>query len=512
MTVGQDTPQGSLNEWAVDKWSKVSKAVFDARDNVDIMKTASTVKSFGAGVVDIMQDAGIPEKYLTGLGGENVGSDEWMVAFKDMAETGADLFMDTAITGLFTAVGRPDLAPSVMGVAHNVVGTIRELKADAAANKVDLLQEGTWVYINTGPPPGPEIGYKDEMRRRLFGWQDAGPPPDRIAIGFYVGPAAAPGYLQCFNFGLMHEGSYHVDEVAACGPKKIVELNNNKILRGVRDLKIYEPIAPPKMVNLYGVPTDPGTEVVYEDERYWIAESEGDRAVIEDVHGQRKEVSIDVLEKGRVTHTNAWNYRKGEIFETGFEADCAAKVYSGQWVWITARDNLVQQGVTNFELACVWNIQRDGAYVFNAIDGDLVIVDDVWPVSANLADILNVEQSFANFRNAAVEGENTNALLLGRDHLLVCIGQTHDAQVDFPKPDTPGQTLVHRKAVEMEDAGDEEARWGTGDTPGEEVLGHPGEVEYGDFEPAITSRAGGDSNFIYIALAAGAAFLLYSVD
>ena len=511
MGVGEDTPTGSLSEWAIDKWTKVSKALFDVTENVDIIKTVGKEKSFNAGVVDIMKDAGIPEKFLSGVGGEDVGSDEWMVAFKGMAEAGADLFMDTAISGMFTAVGRPDLIPGVVTAAHSVVGGIRQLKADAAAEKIDLLQEGTWVFINTGPPPGPEIGIHNAQRRRLWGWMDEGPPPDRITTGFYIGPAAAAGYLQCFNFGLMRPDSYHVDEVAACGTGKMVELNQNKILSSIRALKVFKTKPPAKMVNLYGVPTDPGTEVVYEDERYWIVETEGDRSVLEDIHGQQKEVSIDVLERGRVTHTNAWNYRKGEIFETGFQADGAAKVYTGQWVWIVARDRLLSAGVTDYELACVWNLQRDGAYVFNAIDGDLVIVDDVWPLSDTLTDILNSKKNFVKFRNAAVEGENTSMFLLGRDNLLMCIGDTLDAQVDFPKLDTPGETLVHRKPVEKETVGDEEAKW-AGDTPGE-VLGHPSEVEYDDFEPPVSgSAADGDSNTVYFVMAAAAIFILYSVN
>ena len=258
------------------------------------------------------------------------------------------------------------------------------------------------------------------------------------------------------------------------------------------------------------VPTDPGTEVIYKKLLYHIVKAEGSEALIEDAHGQRLVVSMDTLERGRVKHTNAWNYRKGEIFENGFDADGSARVFTGQWVWIVARDSLLEGGVTDYELACVWNIQRDGCYVFNAIDGDLVIVDDVWPLSDTLSDILNVKKNFVEFRNAAVEGENTSMFLLGRDELLVCIGNTHDAQVDFPKPETPGQTIIHRKPVEGDTVGDEETKW-LGDTPGE-VLGHPGEVEYDDFEAAVTSRTGGDSNAIYFIMAAAALFVLYSVD
>ena len=66
MTVGQEN---SLNQWAVQKYDAVSKAAFDVRDNVQLRKTVESAESFNAGVVSIMKDAGIPDKFLVGLGG-----------------------------------------------------------------------------------------------------------------------------------------------------------------------------------------------------------------------------------------------------------------------------------------------------------------------------------------------------------------------------------------------------------------------------------------------------------
>ena len=342
-----------------------------------------------------------------------------------------------------------------------------------------------------------------------------------VSVGFFVGEANTPGFLKCFNFMLMREEDYLTDTVAACGSGKITELNKNKVMSSIRDLAVYNPIPPAQLFNVYGVPTDPGTEVVFEEERYWIVQCEGDVALIEDIHGQQKEVTLDHLEKGRVTNTNAWNYRKGEIFETGFEADGAAQVFSGQWVWITARDGLLEANTTTHELAVVWNIQHEGAHVFNAIDGDLVVVDDVWPVSKNLSEVFNLNKQFVRFRNAAVEGENTNMYLLGRDQLLACIGQSEDAQMDFPRPGVEPVRIVSRKPVDKGTVGNEFGRTREddaisiareGDTPYGEVLGHFGEVTGDDFQAPISGRAGGDSNFIYLAMGAGALFLLYSVN
>ena len=106
------------------------------------------------------------------------------------------------------------------------------------------------------------------------------------------------------------------------------------------------------------VPTDPGTEVIHKGLLYHIVKCEGSEALIEDVHGQQTVVSINTLERGRVKHTNSWNYREGKEFNTGFDTDGSAKNFSGQWVWIPARSELLH--ITPFELAVVWKMERDG--------------------------------------------------------------------------------------------------------------------------------------------------------
>ena len=244
-----------------------------------------------------------------------------------------------------------------------------------------------------GTDPGRERSFIDE------------PPEYMISEGFVVGEGDKPNHVRVFNFETFREEDIDIDEISGMSAAREITIESNPILSSIRDLKFEKQ---PSAKMLSDVPTDPGTEVVFDDFLYHIVISEGGLALIEDIHGQQKEVTLDHLEKGRVTHTNAWNYRKGEIFETGFEADGAAQVFSGQWVWITARDGLLEANTTTHELAVVWNIQHEGAYVFNAIDGDLVVVDDVWPVSKNLSEVFNLNKQFVRFRNAAVEGENTN--------------------------------------------------------------------------------------------------------
>jgi len=274
MTGGQEGT--SLNEWAVDQYDAVSKALFDARDNVALAKTLGTAHSFNAGVVQIMADAGIPTKFLKGLAGEDVGTTEWKAAIEQVADAGAELALETAIGGFLTAIGAPQWIPGTVGAVHKVQGYFNEVKANAANAKLELLSSGQWVLINNGPVPGPEVGYKEGLggRRRLWGsWTDTGPPPDQISSGFYVGSASGAGYVTVFNFFNFKKEDHRLANVAMADAKKTTELNQDPILAKVRDLFFSREEPSAKMVS--SVPTDPGTEVIYKKLLYHIVKAEG---------------------------------------------------------------------------------------------------------------------------------------------------------------------------------------------------------------------------------------------
>ena len=166
MTVGQEN---SLNQWAVQKYDAVSKAAFDVRDNVQLRKTVESAESFNAGVVKIMKDAGIPDKFLVGLGGEDVGTTEWLATVEGLAEAGAELAADTAISGFLTYIGQPQWIPAAVGGVKKIRKTFDQIRVDANDARVELMNEGSWVMINNGPPPEAEIGYKEEFGAECSG-------------------------------------------------------------------------------------------------------------------------------------------------------------------------------------------------------------------------------------------------------------------------------------------------------------------------------------------------------
>ena len=136
-----------------------------------------------------------------------------------------------------------------------------------------------------------------------------------------------------FNFEYFRDESVRMEDVTLVDLQEIPKFEGNDVLRGIRDLKFRTELKDKIDTT---VPTDPGSEVVYNGDLVQIVLTEGTQALIEDINGKRFIVSLDKLEIGRKTHTNSWNYREGESFNSA-EADGSARVFAGQYVWIPAR-------------------------------------------------------------------------------------------------------------------------------------------------------------------------------
>ena len=503
-----------LNRWAAEKYDHISKAAFDTYETMEIKKTIETADSFHDGVMSIMTQAGVPEDFMAKVSGTNVGTEEWLDAFHDAAVDIGDWATDTAVAGFLGYIGLGAYIPAAENVVSKVRSTWREHVEEAQESRVGMLSAGQWVYINNGRAPMP--GWHDELRRRLISVEQ---PKDKISLGFYIGVANKAGFVQVFNFELFREQRQAIDDVVPCGPERVKELDNNTVMSAIRDLKVFrDDSAPAQMDSL--VPTDPGTEVIFGEKLYHIVKCEGGQALIEDEHGAWLNVSLDKLTRGRVKHTNSWNYREGEPFLSGFQADGAAKVYSGQWVWVTARQEFIEKGVTSHELAVVWKIQRDGVYVFQAIDGTQAITDKVWPLADDLSDALNLKKNFLHFRQAAVEGGDTPGQSVGKTDLLLCIGRTNEAGGKGPTALTPGEQVIPSKPITLGMVGDggvrdehdiiQEISRSAGIPPGDVERAVLRDTD--DDNAIVGTAAGGDSLFGYGVMAAVALLLWNSVD
>ena len=499
----------ALDKFAIDKYNKLSKATFNALENVDL-KAAGKEKSFEKGVVTLMQQVGIPDKFLHGISGEEVGSEDWLDTFRSLAVEAEDIATDSAIGGLLMAVGLGEFAPMAETVVVKFRSSYRESVLKKGQAKAKLIQPGTWVYINNGHI-GNVPGWKDELRRRRRLW-GAPPPEDHITIGFYIGLNNKAGYVNVFNFDVFREQRAAIEDVTVVPKAKSVELDTDTILSGIRALKF---VPPPQPLMESSVPTDPGAEVIMNDELYHVVTSEGGFALIEDEHGQRYSTSIDKLKPGRQKHTNSWNYRKGQPFLTGFNPDQQAPIYSGQWVWVKARPELVANGTTNHELAVVWKVSPEGIHGFQAIDGEEGTVVTVWPLDPDLEDALNMDKRFLRFRRESCEGGDTATHNMGQYDLPLCIGRSNDANMKMPTSLTPGESvqtaITHPEAT----VGDGGAR-GAVDAQVEasRALGTQPAVfnKESGYVPAADAVDGGNSLFAYGVMTVAALLLWNSVD
>ena len=57
------------------------------------------------------------------------------------------------------------------------------------------------------------------------------------------------------------------------------------------------------------MPTDPGSEVIYDAESYTMVSCHGVNAIIEDVSGAQLTVPLSDLKRGRVVSNRSWYYR-----------------------------------------------------------------------------------------------------------------------------------------------------------------------------------------------------------
>ena len=510
---------------AVTKYDSISKGAFNVDDVVPIAKKGGPQVSFNQGVLDLLTQAGAPQGFLDRVSVNTVGTTDFMDAISDIAVSAAEFTENTVLAGVMSAIGLEGWIPAAEKMLGRLRTNWKEGKEELAITKVGLLQIGQWVYVNNGRPPAPVPGWHDGLRRRLGAQQNApGPaqieteimPGDRVTVGFYMGSGNRKGCAQVFNFDKFREEEVQVDDIAPCGIDRIRSLEGNDVLSGVRDLKCFPPLLTDRMEGQ--VPTDPGTEVVFEEHIYHIVRSEGDQVLIEDQHGQRALVTLDALQRGRTFHTNSWNYQAGEEFLGGFTADGAATVYSGQWVWVRARRDFVEKGVTTHELACVWKIMADGIHCFRAFDGKRAVVPEVWPVHDILADVLNRKKSLILFKDASVRGGDTMTASLARTDPLLCLGKTVEAAAQMPTNLTPGEVIIpgpkqvqetvgDRGAKEREDAFQDIAKQ-TGVAPAD--LRRSAQDDEDD--AMIGTSRSGDSLFGY-AVMAGAGLLIWnSVD
>ena len=442
----------------LNKYNKLDKAAFDVQDDIDITKSFKKAESFGAGVQDIMKDAGMKSEHLNKMAETAVGSDEWMDAFRDAAGEGIDYGVDTILAGALNAIfpNAPGVGTAITAVWEKTRTWWRDTSSERELTRMGLLKRGQWVVINNGKAQEEvdavswfgsteyEVGYRDRRRmlRRRMLLQDV------LSFGFFIGLGSENGRCQVYNFYVMQPQDLRFEDITSLPDESAKELDGNPVLYKIRDTW-FESLETEAAIMDTNVNTDPGAEAIYEGYLVHVVKTNRSNAIIEHDDGERLTVTLDKLEPGRRTHSNSWVYGDG-YRDNGFQADGAARIFSGQWVWVDAQPDIAKSLGTAVELACVWKIGPEGLHVFRSLDGTHDAVEDFAPVTDELNDYLNKDWNFGLFKNMAVTGGDTERFRMSQhpEDALTCIGKTHDTQIKLEKVDLQNYVPVEPRVSE----------------------------------------------------------------
>ena len=447
--------QTDVGAFMLNKYNKLDKAAFDVQDDIDISKRFKKAESFGAGRQDIMKDAGLKSDALKQMAGTAVGSDEWMDAFRGAAETSTDYAVDTMLAGALQAIfpEAPGVGAVVSAVWEKTRSWWRATSSERELTRMGLLKRGQWIVINNGKAQEEvdavswfgsteyEVGYRDRLRRRML-------LQDVLSFGFFLGLGAENGRCQVYNFYVMQPEDLRFEDITALPDAEAIALDDNDVLFKIRD-SWFESQETEAAIMDTNVNTDPGSEAIYEGHLVHVVKTDRSNAIIEHDDGERLTVTLDKLEPGRRTHSNSWVYGDG-YRDNGFLADGAARIFSGQWVWVDAQPDIAKSLGCAVELACVWKIGPEGLHVFRTLDGTHDAVDEFAPVTDELNDYLNKDWNFGLFKDKAVTAGDTERFRMSQhpEDALTCIGKTHDTQIKLQKVDLQNYVAVEPRISE----------------------------------------------------------------
>ena len=280
-----------------------------------------------------------------------------------------------------------------------------------------IFNQGEWVAIdngNHGPINNDDDNYKGELRRRRLA------APRDISVGFYIGDGAETNMVTVFNFKNMREEDHHSFDIRQLSSEESSKMDTNPLSSAIRN-KRFSSLG--STVTGSKVPTDPGTEVIFRNELYFIVKTVGTQVVIEDTHGHRKFVSLNDLTRGRVTSTTSYNYANdGTITNNSFVSPGEHSISAGMFVWVQSRDMI--RDTSTRELICVSQIRGDLVVGYYCLDGaecrrpedEVTLLDDDFNVTLSKIDC------FGKFAVAALAGYDTLRLAPGKIQPLICVG------------------------------------------------------------------------------------------
>ena len=283
---------------------------------------------------------------------------------------------------------------------------------NTAQSEQPHFKRGDWVVIDKGQKTVKSVD-------RDIDWAEAaqfGDAPDiselhvltRVEdyhVGFYVSSGQTEGTIAVFDILTGNLEQVVVNDVRLLPRDKRFGMDNDKFASEVRSLYFL------KSDDVYmqsDVSTDPGTEVIFEEETWHVVSSSGRSILIEASDGFRMAVDLGSLTRGRQARVGpAYRYKNGKPVENMSFHATPGGFGAADWVWVDVGNHL-------WELAVIHVVNGPDVVVYMATTGKMraVAEDLVKKASNDDADVFNRVRDFALFRRAAVESFDTERLAL----------------------------------------------------------------------------------------------------
>lgn len=351
------------------------------------------------------------------------------------------------------------------------------------------------------------------------------------SIGFAVCDGSRPGTTKVFNFETGDFEEHMKFQLASLPKERQVRLNSVKSLRIIKEIVLHPDPPVPKKLRCE-IPCDPGEEVIYQGDTYKVVTCDGTRVRISDgrVHF---DTNMSELKRGRVKHTNSWNY--GVAVNSNFDSDSRSAIHAGQWVWIAPRAATVTaEPHSKKELGCVRLINGiivDGYYALDGLRFQ-THVSQVHPVLQERQEFLDQMKGFREFKSYAVRGAGVvRNFAPGKFHVLLVTGQeslnpellepgtnrsfmdaNHSATASMPLGPTPRDRNTKRDPSELTEnelieqvAADMAKKYGIAKSTAHQMVSQADAVN----SSFIGSLASNRSSAMILGVAAAALFVIF---
>ena len=149
-----------------------------------------------------------------------------------------------------------------------------------------------------------------------------------VSFGFVVGESSSAGMVTVFNFETGEKEDKNKLMVVKLPREKQDLLNANSQMITIKEIIINDKPVQPKKLRCE-IPCDPGEEVMFAGKAYHVVSCDG--LIVRVTDGKKHyDLSMKNTTRGRVQHTNSWNY--GAKTDSGFDSDARSRLFTGVWV------------------------------------------------------------------------------------------------------------------------------------------------------------------------------------